>query len=91
MSTIKIAANGTITLPAKLRKALGLATGDLVSAELRGGRIVIKPVKVVDADEAWFYTKRWQKMEAEADRDIARGRVKVFNSVEELLKDLHKK
>ncbi len=50
MSTIKIAANGTITLPAKLRKALGLTAGDLVSAELRNGRIVIKPVKIVDAD-----------------------------------------
>jgi len=81
---LKITRNGVITLPAKFRKLLGLHEGDLVNAELRDGTIIVKPAAVVDAEDAWFYTKEWQAKEAEADEDIAAGRVKgPFYSVEE--------
>ena len=88
-SATKITTNGSVTLPAKFRKALGLHPGDLVSAELRGGTIVVKPAKIVDTEDAWFYTKEWQAKEAEADADIAAGRVKgPFATTEEMIKSL---
>ena len=42
----------------------------------------------IPADQAWFWTEEWQKGEREVDEDIAAGRVKRFDSVEELFEDL---
>lgn len=44
----------------------------------------------VDKNQAYFWTKRWQEGEREADEDIKSGRVKTFESVDELIKDLDK-
>lgn len=49
------------------------------------------PKKLVDKSQAYFWTKQWQEAEKEADADIKAGRVKTFDSVEELIKDLDKK
>ena len=38
-----------------------------------------------DAGQHWFWTETWQAMEAEADRDIAEGRVQRFDNVETFL------
>lgn len=38
----------------------------------------------------YFKGYDWEKAEAEADKAIARGRVKSFETVEEFLKDLKK-
>jgi len=46
------------------------------------------PKKLVDKSQAYFWTKRWQEAEKEADEDIRAGRVKVFGSVDELIEDL---
>jgi len=92
MPTIKITSNGAITLPAKYRKALSLKIGDLVNAELLDNRIVLRAAKIIDAEDAWFYTKVWQDKEKEADDDIALGRIAgPFLSAEELKRDLEGK
>ncbi len=46
------------------------------------------PKKLVDKSQAYFWTKRWQEAEKEADEDIRAGRVKAFDSVDELIEDL---
>ena len=33
------------------------------------------------ADQAWFWSQRWQQMEREADEDIAAGRTVVVDGV----------
>jgi hypothetical protein len=44
---------------------------------------------MVHPDQAYFFTKEWQKGEAEADKDIAEERVEgPFNNAEDLIKDL---
>ena len=92
MRTLKIVRNGNLTIPSAWRKALGIADGDFVNAEMVDGQIVLRPAKVVDAEDAWFYTKAWQEGEAEADRDIAEGRVAgPFSSGDELIRALHRK
>jgi hypothetical protein len=49
------------------------------------------PKKLVDKSQAYFWTKQWQKGEKEAAEDIKAGRVKTFDSVDELIKDLDQK
>jgi hypothetical protein len=49
---------------------------------------VLIPKRLVDKNQAYFWTKKWQDAEKEADEDIRAGRIKVFDSVEELIKDL---
>jgi AbrB family looped-hinge helix DNA binding protein len=40
---IKISAKGQIGLPSCLRKILGLRSGDLLDANIEGGRVVLTP------------------------------------------------
>ncbi|MGH7381201.1 MAG: AbrB/MazE/SpoVT family DNA-binding domain-containing protein [Candidatus Methylomirabilales bacterium] len=39
---------GQLTIPAKLRKSLGLRAGDLLEVEVRGGYIILKPLEVLE-------------------------------------------
>jgi hypothetical protein len=39
-------------------------------------------------DQEWYWSPRWQAMEAEADRDLAEGRFHIFDTVEEFLSRL---
>lgn len=84
----KVTRHGQITLPASVRKELGVEEGDLVEIEVIDEKAVIIPKKLVDKSQAYFWTKRWQEGEMEADEDIKAGRVKVFESVDDLIKDL---
>lgn len=87
---LQIRRNFQITLPAAIRKRLHLNIGDLLETEMREGRIIIKPKKVIDAEQSWFWTKGWQDAEKEAEADLKAGRVKKFKNVEDLIKDLDK-
>jgi hypothetical protein len=49
---------------------------------------VLTPKRLVDKDQAYFWSREWQDAEREAEEDIRAGRVKEFASVEELLRDL---
>jgi hypothetical protein len=54
----------------------------------REGEIVLRPHIAVPADQAWFWTERWQQLEREADEAVAAGRVADVGGVDELLADL---
>ena len=84
----KVTRHGQITLPASVRKELGIEEGDLVEIEIVDERAVLMPKKLVDKGQAYFWTKSWQEAEKEAGEDIKAGRVKTFDSAEELIKDL---
>jgi len=84
----KVTRHGQITLPAPVRKSLGIEEGDLVEIEVIDEKAVLVPKRLVDKSQAFFWTKKWQEGEKEADEDIKAGRVKVFDSAEELIKDL---
>jgi hypothetical protein len=49
------------------------------------------PKRLIDRSQAYFWTKRWQEGEREADEDIRAGCVKTFVSVDELIKELGQK
>lgn len=87
---LQIRRNFQITLPASIRRRLALHVGDIVETIVKEGKIILVPKKAVDAEQAWFWSKEWQEGEREAEADLKAGRVKKFNSVEELIKDLDK-
>ncbi len=86
MSLVKVKKNFQVTIPIELRKALNIAVGDYLEVENQDGELVLKPVKMVHPDQAYFFTKEWQACEALADEAIARG--KVLGPFENLRKGL---
>ena len=52
------------------------------------GVLEIRPKVLIPAEDAWFWTERWQKLERDADEDIANGRVTRYDSAEDLLNAL---
>lgn len=91
MTAIPIRSKGQITLPARLRSRLGLEEGDFVEIEETPEGILLKPRKLIDASQSYFWTDAWQKGELVADRDIEKGRYEVFDDVDDLLDSLKKK
>ena len=47
MSRVILKGRGQITIPVKIRKTLGLDTGDLLQVEVSRGKIVLTPLQVV--------------------------------------------
>ena len=46
MPTLQILRNGQISLPAKFRRELGLKKGDIISAEIQDGQIILTPIAI---------------------------------------------
>lgn len=84
-------AKGQLTLPEDIRVAARLQAGDLLEAELTSEGILLRPQKLIDATQAWFWAPAWQAAEREADADKAAGRIQVFDTDEEFLEALHKR
>ncbi len=81
--------NGTVTIPAQLRRQLGLdKPGAQVEIVVRDGEIVLVPHLAVRIDQAWFWTPEWQAKEREVDEQLAGGRRTDLTSSAELLAHL---
>ena len=85
---VRVGAKHQVTIPSRISKALRLRKGDHLLMRLIGGRVEMVPASLVPKDQLWFWTREWQEKEREADEDIARGKVKAFDSVAELLEEL---
>ena len=82
MTLARVKQNYQVTIPSELRKKFNVSEGDYI-------KIKIEPFKLVPSGQEYFHTKEWQKGEAEADKDIAEGRVVgPFNNVKDLIKEL---
>ena len=42
-------------------------------------------MRLLNPDQAWFWTPRWQAMEAEAEADIRAGRYQTFNNADDFI------
>lgn len=84
---VKMTRRGTVTLPKEVRQKLDEeALFDVVRRD--DGVIELRPRFTIDAEQAWFWTERWQKMEREADEEYAAGNFKTFDTGEEFLAEL---
>lgn len=81
---------GTIAIPADMRKRHRLdepgAQVELIERD--DGVIELRPQLPHPAEQQWFWTERWQRMEREADAEIAAGRVTTHDSFEDFLAHL---
>ena len=59
----KVTRHGQITLPASIRKQLGVTEGDLIEIAVVDDKAVLMPKKLIDSSQAYFWTKEWQKAE----------------------------
>ena len=87
---IQIRKKAQITLPASVRQKLGIEEGDFVDVQVKDGDIVLKVMKLVSKEQAWFWTERWQNGEREAEEDICNRRVHKFENSDDAIAFLHK-
>ena len=87
---IQIRKKAQLTLPQSVRQELGLKEGDFLDVRIENGAIVLKVKELVDREQAWFWTKRWQEGEAEAEEDIRSGRLHHFADASKAIDFLHK-
>lgn len=87
---VTIQGRGLIALPADIRRRLNLdQPGMQVEiVERPDGVIELHPTVAVPADQVWFWTERWQRMEREVDDHVARGEVTRHDSAEALFADV---
>jgi AbrB family looped-hinge helix DNA binding protein len=86
---IQVRKKAQLTLPLSVRQELGVEEGDYMDVQVRDGEIVLKLKKLIDKDQAWFWTKRWQQGEKEAEEDIRAGRVHRFPDTKAAVAHLH--
>lgn len=85
MSNTVIRGKGQITIPADIREAAYLEEGDPMEVELVEEGILLRPRKVIDATQAWFWNPRWQLGERQAFADFAAGRSEIYETSEAFL------
>ena len=71
---------------ARIRKDLGRSKG-LTPAEAD----LAARAGLIQKDQRWWWTEAWQGGERQVERDLKAGRVKVFESANDLLQDLRKR
>lgn len=81
---------GVIALPAEVRRRLHLDEpgAQVEVTERSDGVLELRPALPVPADQAWFWTERWQQREQEVDEHVSAGRVDVHDSTEDFLDHL---
>ena len=89
---MKISSKRQVAIPKDVMVALNLEPGDEVEFHVKGEAAVLVPIKTIKVprDQAWFWTSDWQKKENEADQNLAEDRFQDFDSLDDLMKDLHR-
>lgn len=84
MARATLRPKGQLTLPVQVRDALHVAEGDEIEFEVAEGGVIMHGLKVIPADQAWFWTEEWQEGEREADEQATAGQGRYFGSAEEM-------
>lgn len=91
MNRVFVREHYQVTLPLEIRKGLSVDIGDPVEIYInKEGEIAIKPLKTIDASQAWFWTKEHQEAEKEAEKELLKGKGKKVKSAKELIDELEK-
>jgi bifunctional DNA-binding transcriptional regulator/antitoxin component of YhaV-PrlF toxin-antitoxin module len=87
---VTVQARGTLALPADVRRRhhLERAGAQVEIVERDDGVIELHPHVPVPADQAWFWTERWQERERDADAEIDAGRLTTHESADDFLRRL---
>ena len=87
---VTIQSRGTLALPVSLRRRLHVDEpgAQIEIIEQDDGRLELRSVLPVPADQRWFWSERWQAMERDVDAHVAAGRVTVVDGPDALFEDL---
>lgn len=87
---VTVQGRGTLALPADVRRRhhLDQPGAQVEIVEREDGVIELHPHVPVPADQAWFWTERWQAREREADAEVVAGEIATHESAEDLLTHL---
>jgi antitoxin component of MazEF toxin-antitoxin module len=67
---MKISSQRQVRIQKRIMQMLNIETGDFVEIDVQQDEIVLKPRKLIDPSQGWYWTKEWQKMESEVDKQI---------------------
>jgi len=89
---MRISSKGQIAIPKRVLTELNLKPGDEVDIKIEEGTARLVPIATIKVprDQAWFWTKEWQEKEREVDADTASGNFQDFETLDALMKDLHR-
>ncbi len=77
---------GQVTVPQEIRNLLGVEEGDdLLFYTDEAGRVVVSRDQIIDPEQAWFWSDRWQRMEQEAQADLKAGRIVEYANIADAL------
>lgn len=79
---------GQLTLPQEVRDALRISEGDDVEFVVTDDGVLMRGLKSIPADQAWFWTEEWQAGEREANQQSADGEGTVFTDGDTFLDSL---
>ncbi len=81
---ITVRDRGVINLPADIRRRHGLDKSgtQLQIVERDDGVIELRPHVAIPADQAWFWSERWQEMEKEVDKHVEEGSVETHEDAD---------
>jgi len=88
MAIVRVRDKAQITLPAKLRKELDIKEGDYLEARVEERTIVLVPQDVTDRFPVIDLSEEEERWVEEGLEDVKQGRVKAFDNVEDLIRDL---
>jgi len=83
-----VRSRGQITLPREVREALHVEEGDDVAFDVESGRVTMRGLKSIPAEQSWFWANAWQAGEQEASEQIASGEGTVYDSGDAFLDSL---
>ena len=82
---------GQVTVPPEIRNQLGAEEGDdLLFYTDEAGRVVVSRAQIIDPEQAWFWSDRWQRMEQEVQTDLKAGRILEYPNIAKALAALDK-
>jgi len=82
---------GQIRIPKQIMQSLGILQGDFFELCIENDQIVLKPRKLIDPSQGWYWTKEWQQVESDVDGEIKNGKISPkFRTAEEGTKWLKK-
>ena len=87
---VTVQTRGTLALPKDVRHRhhLDEPGAQVEVVEREDGVIELHPHVAVPAEQAWFWTQRWQEREREVDAHVEGGEVTTHESAEDFLDHL---
>lgn len=88
MTAVRVKDKCQITLPARIRRTLGIKEGDYLSVSVEDGRVVLTPQMMLDRVPEGKLSAEGERMLEEALEDERAGHVHRFSDLDEGLEAL---